>query len=972
MTGTEPTGRVGGCEVLLGDPTSLIRAWSRARRTRQVVQFLHNSLSRGEGRGRRLPVAQAACVGAQRSSRSAVTLVSAGRSSGRAAPPPACCRRWQLGDCKSDNLSESDAGNSRSLTWARLPVRRAPHPPMPMKTSPIPLALLVALLAPGVLRAQLTATPQWVNQQPATSTTPPEARLQTDAAGNTYLAATVEDPQTGDTDVMLYKFGCGGAFEWAQRYDHLAQGQADRLAGMDLDPAGNVYLAVNVAAAPGGSDWVVLSFSPAGVLRWRTSYGSPGLDRAVGLAVDARGAVAVAGEYDNGREVRAVKFDWQTGAPAEPVGVTPPALPAVQGTAMILDGAGNVWVTGDAEGHCVTLRFASRGAGLVFSGSAFAPPDFGPTHGVALAWDSTNDRVFVGAGVGDPTFPVQQAVLCYANVAARTLPRDTNWNSSGPVPGAFLKPPPPPPIVTEGERLVALAVARGGRIITLAGLQSPLGFDWLLAGWDPAGNLVAERGSGLGPGSQPPQFLSVLPAALAVDRAGRAYVTGSGMSLSGESLDFATARYAELTTPVPLGLEWFQAFDTLDAEDRAAALALDVAGNVLVAGSSTTVSEAALTTVKLCQGRPTNDLCGTALMVRAGTTAFTTCGATDTQPPVGFCGANRADVWFRWIAPATGFVEMDTAGSCFDTVLAVYTGHCGALAPVPGACNDNAPMGRPADTLQSFVRFPAVAGETYLIQVGLGGLSLGTGDGRLTIFGPLPPGEICPPDGDSLSQWRKFVVIGPGDSNEGGLWRVTVPGCADVLGVAPTAVGDPPAALAAKLAASINAACDAARFRAVAVDESVFLQVIGCAPGTPVVFRVGPAGTPPDQLCIVPEIRPDGTLDPTVPASCAYNPQLASVQVGPDCNGNGVPDEVDIASGVSQDSNLNGIPDECEGGLRIRRQGQQAVLFWGLPNTFLEVSPSLLPTDWQSLSPTSPTFVPLNQDERFFRLEEWP
>ncbi len=33
-----------------------------------------------------------------------------------------------------------------------------------------------------------------------------------------------------------------------------------------------------------------------------------------------------------------------------------------------------------------------------------------------------------------------------------------------------------------------------------------------------------------------------------------------------------------------------------------------------------------------------------------------------------------------------------------------------------------------------------------------------------------------------------------------------------------------------------------------------------------------------------------------------------------DCNNNGIPDECDIASGYSQDVNSNGIPDECEGG----------------------------------------------------------
>ncbi|MCB9915298.1 MAG: hypothetical protein H6828_09130 [Planctomycetes bacterium] len=37
-----------------------------------------------------------------------------------------------------------------------------------------------------------------------------------------------------------------------------------------------------------------------------------------------------------------------------------------------------------------------------------------------------------------------------------------------------------------------------------------------------------------------------------------------------------------------------------------------------------------------------------------------------------------------------------------------------------------------------------------------------------------------------------------------------------------------------------------------------------------------------------------------------------SLSTGTDCNGNGVPDSIDIASGASTDVNGNGIPDECE------------------------------------------------------------
>lgn len=38
----------------------------------------------------------------------------------------------------------------------------------------------------------------------------------------------------------------------------------------------------------------------------------------------------------------------------------------------------------------------------------------------------------------------------------------------------------------------------------------------------------------------------------------------------------------------------------------------------------------------------------------------------------------------------------------------------------------------------------------------------------------------------------------------------------------------------------------------------------------------------------------------------------AAIATAPDCNGNGVPDNLDIARGISSDGNGNGVPDECE------------------------------------------------------------
>ena len=70
-----------------------------------------------------------------------------------------------------------------------------------------------------------------------------------------------------------------------------------------------------------------------------------------------------------------------------------------------------------------------------------------------------------------------------------------------------------------------------------------------------------------------------------------------------------------------------------------------------------------------------------------------------------------ASVWWQWTASASLVTTIDTFGSNFDTVLAVYTGNTVNALTTIGS-NDDAGSG-----LQSQVRFTAVAGTTYRIAV---------------------------------------------------------------------------------------------------------------------------------------------------------------------------------------------------------------------------------------------------------------
>ena len=87
-------------------------------------------------------------------------------------------------------------------------------------------------------------------------------------------------------------------------------------------------------------------------------------------------------------------------------------------------------------------------------------------------------------------------------------------------------------------------------------------------------------------------------------------------------------------------------------------------------------------------------------------------------------------VWWRWVAPLNGYAVISTAGSNYDTVLAVYTGTAvNALTLI--AVNDNA-----NETPQSQVAFAVSAGVTYRIAVD--GSSGAEGNFGLAINGSLP------------------------------------------------------------------------------------------------------------------------------------------------------------------------------------------------------------------------------------------
>ncbi|CAG1011886.1 Calcium-dependent protease [Anaerolineae bacterium] len=97
----------------------------------------------------------------------------------------------------------------------------------------------------------------------------------------------------------------------------------------------------------------------------------------------------------------------------------------------------------------------------------------------------------------------------------------------------------------------------------------------------------------------------------------------------------------------------------------------------------------------------------------------------------------NSTVWYRFTPGSSGTASLDTLGSAYDTVLAVYTGTVGSLTQV--VCNDDTPS-----NLQSSVSFSATSGTTYYVMIAKYGGTVPTTTTMLDLNGTIPAASAQP------------------------------------------------------------------------------------------------------------------------------------------------------------------------------------------------------------------------------------
>lgn len=230
--------------------------------------------------------------------------------------------------------------------------------------------------------------------------------LAVDKNGNVHVTGSITYLNTG-SDYATFTYDKNANRIWKKTYNGPGNGP-DGASAITLDAKGNTYVTGISNGGGTGSDYAIVKYDDEGNTRWEKRYNGPGnySDQAAAIAVDDDGNVYVTGaswgigtfadyatiKYDKEGNRKWVKRYNGTGNNSD------------EATAIAVDKAGNVYVTGGSYGSetsrdYVTIKYDANGKELWMA--RYNGPDNGDDGATALAIDASGNVYVTGGSQGD-------------------------------------------------------------------------------------------------------------------------------------------------------------------------------------------------------------------------------------------------------------------------------------------------------------------------------------------------------------------------------------------------------------------------------------------------------------------------------------------------------------------------------------------------------------------------------------------
>lgn len=401
-----------------------------------------------------------------------------------------------------------------------------------------------------------TGIPLWTNRYNGLNNSSDTASaLVVSANGNVFVTGS------SGLSYATVAYSSGGTPLWTNRYNG-AGDSIDFASAMAVDPSGKVFVTGrSFGSGFGPAAYTTIAYSEAGAVLWTNIYtGLENGSEATAVTVNSSNVFVTGRSYGNSL----FYFEWATVA----YSTTGMALwtnryngygtgDAVANS-LAADASGKVFVTGYSRGATLTDDFttiAYSSAGLALWTNRFDGPGNKDDIVDAAAAD-TAGNVFVTGRTFVNGNSSEWLTLAYSKSGVAL------WTNRYDGPGNGYDAP------------KAAAVDSFGRVfVTGAGYNGSNSFDFLTIAYTGAGlplwtNLYVGTGEGWGSGD-----------AIAVDKSGNVFVTGSSIA---SSSDFAIVAYSGAGVPL-----WTNRYDGPgNSDDGPVAIAVDSSGNVFVTGSA--------------------------------------------------------------------------------------------------------------------------------------------------------------------------------------------------------------------------------------------------------------------------------------------------------------------------------------------------------------------------------------------------